>query len=119
MQTLKNYYWPGNVRELANVIERALINSNGTVLQLADKLDSNVVVPINGDRDHNRQSKLEDVERDHILAVLEACEWRIEGSNAAAEILGLNSSTLRKPHEQARHKTAKTSILRSLSLPSS
>ena len=97
MEALQNYYWPGNVRELANVVERALINSNATVLQLADKLDGQHV-PANSNGNHEPQkhlSTLEDVERDHILAVLEACEWRIEGPNGAAEVLGLNSSTLR------------------------
>ncbi|HET8780906.1 MAG TPA: helix-turn-helix domain-containing protein, partial [Pyrinomonadaceae bacterium] len=94
----ENYYWPGNVRELANVVERALINSNGNVLQLADKLDSELPVAVNGNGSnghHKPLSTLEDVERDHILAVLDACEWRIEGPNGAAEVLALNSSTLR------------------------
>jgi PAS domain S-box-containing protein len=97
MQTLESYFWPGNVRELANVVERALINSNGTVLQLADKLEADLAVQstTNGDGDYQPLSKLEDVERDHMLAVLEACEWRIEGTSGAAEVLGLNSSTLR------------------------
>ncbi len=97
LQALENYYWPGNVRELANVVERALINSNGTVLQLADKLDSELQLPVNGNGNghHKPLSKLEDVERDHIVAVLDACEWRIEGPSGAAEVLALNSSTLR------------------------
>jgi formate hydrogenlyase transcriptional activator len=99
MQTLENYYWPGNVRELANVIERALINSNGTVLQLADKLEANPPERrVNGNgngNSHPKLTKLEDVERDHILNTLNACDWRIEGTKGAAEILGINSSTLR------------------------
>jgi PAS domain S-box-containing protein len=97
MQTLQNYYWPGNVRELANVVERALINTNGTVLQLADKLESDLPVRANGNGNgHDKPvSRLEDVEREHILAVLDGCEWRIEGTSGAAEMLGLNSSTLR------------------------
>lgn len=95
LQTLQNYYWPGNVRELANVVERALINSPGAVLQLADKLGGETVVPVNGNGHHKQASKLEDVERDHILATLSACEWRIEGTNGAAVTLGINSSTLR------------------------
>ena len=97
METLEDYYWPGNVRELANVVERALINSNGTVLQLADKLDSDAAIQAatNGNGHSQPLSRLEDVERDHMLAVLEACEWRIEGISGAAEVLGLNSSTLR------------------------
>ena len=98
LQALENYYWPGNVRELANVVERALINSNGTLLQLADKLESDLPAAVNGNGSnghHKPLSTLEDVERDHIQAVLDACEWRIEGPNGAAEVLGLNSSTLR------------------------
>ncbi len=97
LQMLQSYFWPGNVRELANIIERALINSPGAVLQLADKLDGDITVPVNGNGNgHQKQiSKLEDVERDHILAILSACEWRIEGTNGAADILGINSSTLR------------------------
>jgi DNA-binding NtrC family response regulator len=97
MQTLKDYYWPGNVRELANVVERALINSNGTVLQLADKLDANPPERrANGNGNgHHRLTKLEDVEREHILNTLNDCDWRIEGIKGAAETLGINSSTLR------------------------
>jgi PAS domain S-box-containing protein len=95
MQTLENYYWPGNIRELANVVDRALINNNGTVLQLADKLDGDLVGPVNGNGHHKPLSTLEEVERDHILAVLDSCEWRIEGASGAAEVLALNSSTLR------------------------
>jgi PAS domain S-box-containing protein len=98
MQTLQNYYWPGNVRELANVIERALINSNGSVLQLADKLDADRPAS-NGNGNGNGHPKplarLKDVERDHILNTLDACDWRIEGINGAAATLGINSSTLR------------------------
>jgi formate hydrogenlyase transcriptional activator len=97
LQMLQCYSWPGNVRELANIIERALINSPGAVLQLADKLDGDAVVAVNGNGNghHKQISKLEDVERDHILAILSACEWRIEGANGAADTLGINSSTLR------------------------
>jgi len=97
IHALQNYYWPGNVRELANVVERALINSNGTVLQLADKLDGELPISANGNgNDHHRPlSTLEDIERGHILSVLDACEWRIEGPGGAADVLGLNSSTLR------------------------
>jgi PAS domain S-box-containing protein len=97
MQTLQNHYWPGNVRELANVIERALINSNGAVLQLADKLDAEPppVATTNGNGHRKGLVKLEDVERDHILTTLDSCDWRIEGAKGAADTLGINSSTLR------------------------
>ena len=49
----------------------------------------------NGNGHQKPLSKLEDIERDHILAVLNACEWRVEGPSGAADVLGLNSSTLR------------------------
>jgi transcriptional regulator with GAF, ATPase, and Fis domain len=38
---------------------------------------------------------LEEVERAHILKVLEATAWRISGKEGAAELLGLPSTTLR------------------------
>jgi len=109
LQRLQNYYWPGNVRELANIVERALINSPGTVLQLADKLDSDAIVPVNGNG-HKQLSRLEDVERDHILATLSACEWRIEGTSGAANVLGINSSTLRSRMNKLGIKRPKPNV---------
>ena len=108
LQLLQNYYWPGNVRELANVVERALINSTGTVLQLADQLEGDAV-PINGNG-HKQLSRLQDVERDHILATLSACEWRIEGTSGAASVLGINSSTLRSRMNKLGIKRPKPNV---------
>ena len=88
MNTLQNYHWPGNVRELENVIERAVINSSGPKLRLADELKTlhkDLTIP----------KTLEKVERDHIVRVLEQTHWKVSGKNGASEILGLNSSTLR------------------------
>ncbi len=93
MRRLQDYFWPGNVRELANVVERALINSLGTTLNLTDKLDASGVSP--GQEFQKIPGTLEEVEREHIKSVLDLCEWRIEGPNGAATILGINSSTLR------------------------
>ena len=108
LQRLQNYYWPGNVRELANIIERALINSPGTLLQLADQLESDAV-PTNGNG-HRQLSRLQDVERDHILATLSACEWRIEGTSGAANVLGINSSTLRSRMNKLGIKRPKPNV---------
>ena len=44
IESLKKYPWPGNIRELQNVIERSVINTPGTVLNLADKLEGSVEV---------------------------------------------------------------------------
>jgi PAS domain S-box-containing protein len=91
MKELQNYDWPGNVRELSNVIERAVINTHGPVLVLADKLD---VPRENGPLSNNTKS-LEEMEREFILQRLELTDWRIEGIGGAAISLGINSSTLR------------------------
>ncbi len=88
MNTLQNYHWPGNVRELENVIERAVINSSGPKLRLADELTT----PHNG---LTTPKTLEKVEHDHIVRVLEQTHWKVSGKNGASEILGLNVSTLR------------------------
>jgi DNA-binding NtrC family response regulator len=89
MQALQAHSWPGNVRELANVIERGVIHSHGSVLQIVDHFESlppDVLPPT---------QTLEEVERDYILRTLENTGWRIEGPHGAAKILGLNPSTLR------------------------
>jgi len=89
MNALQDYKWPGNVRELENVLERAVINSSGPKLRLVDKLKEPAKdLPAT-------QKTLEEVERDHIVRVLEQTNWRVSGNNGAAEILGLNRSTLR------------------------
>jgi PAS domain S-box-containing protein len=91
MKALQNYGWPGNVRELSNVIERAVINTQGLVLQLADKLEP----PLNtGDHSTNGRS-FEELEREIILQRLEQTNWKISGPGGAADSLGLNPSTLR------------------------
>ena len=88
MQSLQTHSWPGNVRELANVIERAVIHSQGSVLQVVDRFES---APV----ESAPSQTLEEVERDYIIRTLENTGWRIEGHYGAARILGLNPSTLR------------------------
>jgi transcriptional regulator with GAF, ATPase, and Fis domain len=51
--------------------------------------------PTNGDSLHAVSRTLEEVERDHIVHVLDNRGWRIEGPNGAAHVLGMNPSTLR------------------------
>jgi transcriptional regulator with GAF, ATPase, and Fis domain len=89
MNALLNYHWPGNVRELENVLERAVINSSGPKLRLVDELKK-------PQKDlSTAQKTLEAVEREHIVRILEQTQWKISGKKGAAEILGLNRSTLR------------------------
>ena len=102
MQNLQLHSWPGNVRELANVIERAVIHTKGSVLQVVDQFEQapHETVPT---------QTLEEVEREYIIRTLENTGWRVEGPVGAAKILGLNPSTLRtrmiKLGIQRRHAT--------------
>ena len=89
MDALKNYHWPGNVRELENVLERAVINSSGPKLRLVDELKKPYKDLM------KTQKTLEEIEREHIVRTLEQANWKVSGKNSAAEILGLNRSTLR------------------------
>ena len=89
INALQNYHWPGNIRELENVLERAVINSSGPKLRLDDELRSRQMDLSTG------QATLEAVEREHIIRILEQTNWKISGKKGAAELLGLNRSTLR------------------------
>ncbi len=105
MQRLVDYSWPGNVRELENVIERAVILSAGTDLHVAPELLlARTTLPAKSVPSPRTASPsaqpgdrvaLDNIERDHIIAVLDRVSWRIEGSNGAAHLLGLRPSTLR------------------------
>jgi transcriptional regulator with GAF, ATPase, and Fis domain len=89
MDALLKYHWPGNIRELENVLERAVINSSGPKLRLVDELKKPY-------KDITQPSRtLADVEREYIIGVLEKVQWKVSGQNSAAQILGLDRSTLR------------------------
>ena len=102
---LKAYGWPGNVRELQNVIERAVITSRDGRLNLDRALPN---VPGNGEKESasaratTEESpkrilnvrELQQLERQNIESALEACNWRVAGKDGAAQLLGLNPSTL-------------------------
>ena len=90
MAALQAYHWPGNIRELENVLERAVINSTGPKLRLVDELKR----PDRGDQTTSTQT-MEAVEREHITRILEQTGWKVGGKDSAAEILGLERSTLR------------------------
>jgi len=93
MEALKNYAYPGNVRELENIVERAVIVSQGSMLQLASPLKN----PESPDLDSPGApiKTLLEMEKSHILMALRKTHWNISGKNGAAELLGLNPSTLR------------------------
>ena len=86
IDALQRYPWPGNIRELKNVIENAMIISNGRILQLNP--------PAGLALNLNKDLKLEVVERNHIIDVLGKTSWRVSGQKGAANLLGLKPSTL-------------------------
>ncbi len=90
LDTLTAYDWPGNVRELENVLERAIITAPGTTLELQEALTPETTQTI-----APTTTLMVDVERTHILRMLYASEWRIEGPRGAARALGMKPSTLR------------------------
>jgi transcriptional regulator with GAF, ATPase, and Fis domain len=102
MHRLQRYAWPGNVRELQNVIERAVITAVGSRLNLDRALPE--VAPVAGGstsgaavgaRPIRTLREMEEMERNNLYHVLEASNGRISGDGGAAELLGMNPSTLR------------------------
>jgi transcriptional regulator with GAF, ATPase, and Fis domain len=114
MERLRRYSWPGNVRELENVLERAVILSNGPTLEIDPEVFASATAaraakagpPTPSASDAERPAaagagptarfeSLESNTRNHILAALEASGWVIDGPHGAARTLGLHPNTLR------------------------
>jgi transcriptional regulator with GAF, ATPase, and Fis domain len=91
MDALIAYDWPGNIRELENIIERALILSRDGILEYGDWMPMKKQTTTTSAKN---LSKLEDIERDHIIEVLKSTNWKVSGEKGAAKILGLNATTL-------------------------
>src|ERR1044071_4235140 len=91
MAALVAYHWPGNIRELQNLVERAVILSRGSTLEVPLtelKQPARTLIKMNGG------VTLEHVERGHILKILDDVKWVIGGPTGAAARLGLNRTTL-------------------------
>lgn len=90
IDALMLYDWPGNIRELENMVERALILSVGNTLEYGDW------IPAAKSTGANQMTllKMEDVEKEHIISVLNQTNWKVSGEKGAAKILGLNPTTL-------------------------
>jgi transcriptional regulator with GAF, ATPase, and Fis domain len=124
---LMRYSWPGNVRELMNLVERALIAQHAPVLKISvdlivgspaerAALIAAAAVDSTGTRntfagtvdfDDTLNTGLHAVQREHILRVLNATRWVIEGNSGAALRLGMKPATL-------RHRMKKLGISRAL-----
>ena len=93
LNRLCSYAWPGNIRELKNVIERSVISSTTGTL----KLDwwTHHAVSDNNQSPIQSGVSLEKIEKEHILRILNECNWKINGNNGAAEKLSMHPNTLR------------------------
>ncbi len=90
IDALMLYDWPGNIRELENMVERALILSVGDTLEYGDWIPTAKKIGAN----QTKVLKMEDVEKEHIVSVLNQTNWKVSGEKGAAKILGLNPTTL-------------------------
>jgi len=114
MERLSGYPWPGNIRELENILERAVILSNGPTLELDPEVFASVTATRAANDGPSRPSSsasdgpgatgvgptpplesLESNTRNHILTALEKSGWVIDGPRGAAKVLGLPPNTLR------------------------
>jgi len=123
---LMRYSWPGNVSELAGLVERAMLSQSGPILKISAEImagspaeraaliaaasvdpASSARITHSGliDLDDTLNTGLHDVQREHILRVLNATHWVIEGNSGAALRLGLKPATL-------RHRMKKLGITR-------
>ena len=96
MERLQCHPWPGNVRELENTVEQALINAHDDTLHI--ELPRLPKQSHQGAHHHSASlsfETLEELERSYIRQVLGQTNWKIAGNGGAAQILGLNPSTLR------------------------
>ncbi|MBX7257495.1 MAG: sigma 54-interacting transcriptional regulator [Candidatus Hydrogenedentes bacterium] len=100
---LQSYDWPGNVRELRNVIERAVILARGGTLDFDLPISDQPALPVLSAADHPddesqpeflTEVELRRRERDNLRIILEKTNWKIKGPDGAAELLGVNPTTL-------------------------
>jgi DNA-binding NtrC family response regulator len=93
LYSMTNHYWPGNIRELENFIARSVLITTGPVIQTSDlpvSTGNNLLPGL-----HSQVKSIAQQEKDHIISALNRCNWKLHGKGGAAELLEMNSSTLR------------------------
>lgn len=96
IEQLTAHPWPGNVREFQNVIERSLLLTNDTVLRKIAFMPSLSQARTTPFTETSADVKtIAEMEREHIVSVLQKCRGRVSGSGGAAELLRLPASTLK------------------------
>ncbi len=101
LSLLEKHAWPGNVRELRNVIERAAISSSGATLRVdlalpgADSQTGPSRAPAQAESTFVTDAEFRVLEKANIVSALRHADWRIWGTEGAADLLGLNPSTLK------------------------
>ena len=91
IKSILAYQWPGNVRELENLMERSVLLAVGPIIQTLPLPVKKLIIK---EDNSLRLKTMTENEYDHILEVLERCDWKIYGEGGAAEILEINASTL-------------------------
>jgi formate hydrogenlyase transcriptional activator len=97
MDALTLYPWPGNIREMQNIIERAVILSPGTALQMNTgelKAGPSPAAAESTNGSPREAVTLDDAEREHILGALRETRWVLGGPNGAAARLAMKRTTL-------------------------
>ena len=84
METLQRHAWPGNIRELRHLIEQAVILTTG----------GHLTVDMPASSGSGLVSSFEEIEKQHILSVLDQTRWRVKGLGGAAEMLNTSPTTL-------------------------
>ncbi len=92
MQDMRNYNWPGNIRELENLIERSVILSDSETLGIQGFTSKNGK---NKRSISNVDLTLDEIQRNHMLSVLNKTNWKVDGKDGAAKILDFKPSTFR------------------------
>jgi DNA-binding NtrC family response regulator len=93
LYSMINHYWPGNIRELENFVARSVLITNGPVILTSDlPVSTGNLLPQSV---HSQVKSIAQQEKDHIISVLNRCNWKLHGKGGAAELLEINASTLR------------------------